>query len=171
MSVYCAEHGIPTVDLEIVSFRRLANRVFREYGGLSYHYIGQGGKAVITWRVLGQLCDKLKYFRGISLSDISTVSAMCAQLDELRSCGITPTVLERASEQLGEGALADKLSDLSLISAAYGALLSADYDDPKGGHYTPRGAARGARFFCRGRMFSSIRFTALLPTSFALSDA
>ena len=131
LSVYCAEHGIPTVDLEIVSFRRLANRVFREYGGLSYHYIGQGGKSVITWRVLGQLCDKLKYFRGISLSDISTVSAMCAQLDELRSCGITPTVLERASEQLGEGVLADKLSDLSLISAAYGALLSADYDDPK----------------------------------------
>ena len=59
LSVYCAEHGIPTVDLEIVSFRRLANRVFREYGGLSYHYIGQGGKAVITWRVLGKFCDKL----------------------------------------------------------------------------------------------------------------
>lgn len=131
LSVYCAEHGIPTVDLEIVSFRRLANRVFREYGGLSYRYIGQGGKAVIAWRVLSQLSDELRHFRGISLSDISTVTAMCTQLDELRSGGISPTVLERAADQLGEGALADKLRDLSLISAAYGALLSIDHDDPK----------------------------------------
>lgn len=131
LSVYCAERGIPTAELEIVSFRRLANRVFREYGGLSYRYIGPGGKAVIAWRVLCQVGDALRHWRGVSLSDISTINAMCAQLDELRSSGISPSVLEKAAAALGDGALADKLSDLALISSAYGALLSADYDDPK----------------------------------------
>ena len=40
----CEEKNIPSISLEVVSFRRLANRVFRSCGGLSYSYIGQGGK-------------------------------------------------------------------------------------------------------------------------------
>ena len=42
MAQLCEEKNIPSISLEVVSFRRLANRVFRSCGGLSYSYIGQG---------------------------------------------------------------------------------------------------------------------------------
>lgn len=134
MTELCTERGIPTVSLEIVSFRRLANRVFRQYGGLSYRYIGQGGKAIVMWRALSECAQLLRCYGGISVCDAGTVAEMTAAADGFTQYGITPRQLDSASEELraeGKTLLADKLADLSVIYAAFKGILKKDHDDPR----------------------------------------
>ncbi len=134
MAQLCEEKNIPSISLEVVSFRRLANRVFRSCGGLSYSYIGQGGKNVVMWRTLCETAPMLHYYSSISLSDISSLYAMTEQIDGLKQHGITASQLLDASELLraeDNTRLADKISDLSVILAAYNTIMKKDYDDPK----------------------------------------
>lgn len=134
MTELCAERGIPTVSLEIVSFRRLANRVFRQYGGLSYRYIGEGGKAIVMWRTLSECAPLLRCYSGISVSDAGTITEMTAAADSFTQYGITPSQLSDASDMLraeGKTLLADKLADLSVICAAFYSTLKKDHDDPR----------------------------------------
>ena len=43
------------LTVETLSFSRLANRVFRQYGGLSYHYATSGVQSLLMWRRLSEL--------------------------------------------------------------------------------------------------------------------
>ncbi|MBQ4575328.1 MAG: PD-(D/E)XK nuclease family protein [Clostridia bacterium] len=124
---------IPTVGLEVLSFRRLANRVFREHGGLAYHYIDRGGSALIMWRTLTELSPLLTEYSDISLSDRALIKLMLDTVKELKSCGIRPHLIERASVNLREAdpRLSAKLSDLSLIYSTYENTLKQDFDDPR----------------------------------------
>ncbi len=134
MAQLCEEKGIPSISLEVVSFRRLANRVFRSCGGLSYSYLGQGGKNVVMWRTLSETAPLLHYYSSISLSDISSLYAMTEQIDGLKQHGISASQLFDASELLqseGKTRLAGKISDLSVILTAYNTIMKKDYDDPK----------------------------------------
>ena len=120
----------PTLSLEILNFRRLCNRIFREYGGLSYSYVTKSGQMLMMWRELSELAPMLK--SGI-VADKSTASQMLSAISEFKSYCITPRALERAADAIsseGEnGRLADKLYDLSLVYAAYSNLLSQRADD------------------------------------------
>lgn len=125
--------GIPTVGLEIVSFRRLANRVFREYGGLSYHYIDRGGSALIMWRTLAELSPLLTEYGSVSLSDRALINLLLDTVNELKACSIRPHSVEKASENLKmiDQRLSAKLSDFSLIYSTYENTLKLDFDDPR----------------------------------------
>ncbi len=120
----------PTLSLEILNFRRLCNRVFREYGGLSYSYITKSGRMLMMWRTLSELSPLLKT---LSSPDRAVVSSMLGAISEFKSYNITPYSLERAAKMLdGESIhkkLTDKLYDLSLIFAAYKNLVSETCDD------------------------------------------
>ena len=134
MAQLCEEKNIPSVSLEVVSFRRLANRVFRSCGGLSYSYLGQGGKNIVMWRTLSETAPLLSYYSSISLSDISSLYAMTEQIDMLKQYGIAPPQLYDAAELLqaeGKTRLAGKISDLSVILTAYNTIMKKNYDDPK----------------------------------------
>ena len=128
--------GAATINLEVVSFTRLSNRVFREYGGLSYHYVDRGARALIMWHVLYRLTPVLSVYRGIRLNDRGALRMMLDTVDECKRYGVTPAALSRASEELERTEdvpsmrLGAKLADLSLIYAAYEEMLHTDYDDP-----------------------------------------
>ncbi len=120
----------PTLSLEVLNFRRLCNRIFREYGGLSYSYATKSGQMLLMWRELSELAPMLK--SGIA-ADKSTASEMLSAISEFKAYCITPRALEKAAEAIsvdGENTrLADKLYDLSLVFAAYSNLLSQIADD------------------------------------------
>lgn len=116
------------MSLEILNFRRLCNRIFREYGGLSYSYVTKSGQMLMMWRELSELSPMLK--SDIS-TDKNTAAAMLGAISEFKSYCITPRALEKAAGELDENnkRLSDKLLDLSLIYAAYSNLLSQIGDD------------------------------------------
>ncbi|MBP3918983.1 MAG: PD-(D/E)XK nuclease family protein [Clostridia bacterium] len=135
---------IPTEHLEILNFGRLPERVFRESGGLTVQELGTGGRRLFMQKTLTQTAPLLKEY-GMSSSDTagSQGRGMCdgAMLDRLLAAVaeckmgcIKPSDLEHASAALAGGSyqkLHDKLSDLSLLYAAYERNLHKEYRDPE----------------------------------------
>ena len=125
---------VPTFELEVLNFTRLANRVFRQLGGLCYNYIGKGARHLIMWRALSAVASSLTVYKDVSRSDRNTISMMLSVSDELSRCSVSPKSLLDAADALrcddGMPALADKISDLALIISMYRSMLHEQYDDP-----------------------------------------
>lgn len=122
------------LSVEALNFSRLANRIFRERGGLVYNYADKSRKLLFMWRALRECAPMLSEYGGRAASDASLSSAMLQSVREFKACGITPKKLAEASRRFSSGrssdrALGGKLGDLSLIYAAYSALLSQNFTD------------------------------------------
>ncbi len=123
----------PSLSLEILNFKRLCNRIFREYGGLSYNYVTKSGRALVMWQTLCELSGMLDEYGGMK-NDAGFVSAMLAAVSEFKAYRISPSALEQAAKKSLDDPkykrLGAKLSDLSLIYADYVGLLGEMCDDP-----------------------------------------
>jgi len=73
------------MSLEVLNFTRLANRVFREYGGLSQKYIDEGGKALILDSVTEELSGALEQYSGDIGNDF--ILRLSAQLSNIERRG------------------------------------------------------------------------------------
>lgn len=123
--------GIP-LGIEVLSFRRLANTVFRADGGLRYNYLKSGEKAVLLWRTLQSIAPVMKVYGDLSLKDNGFLSEAVACIEEFKAYRVTPAHLEEAAAKISDAQskLRDKLCDLSLMYAAYNEALSHGYSDP-----------------------------------------
>lgn len=122
--------SFPKTDLrriEVLSFMRLANSVFRQFGGLAGRYADASDKVVLMDLALEQVQDGLEVYR--KTSGISLNTCMLDAVTEFKTWGITPQQLADAAQQLEEGAFQDKLRELALIYAVYDGLLSRTYLD------------------------------------------
>lgn len=120
------------LHLEIVNFTRLANLVSRTVGGLSYRYITKGGKCALMWSALRTLASDLTFYGGERRMD-RAVPALLSASSEMKRAGVTPADLMRAADTLAEDPdcqrIAARAHDLALLTAAYGEMLRASYDD------------------------------------------
>ena len=118
------------LTVEALSFSRLANRVFRRFGGLSYHYATSGIQTLLMWRNLCELAPLLSEYGEQAAGNPSLSEIMLSAISELKGCGISPTALERAADKLpADHTLRARLSDIALIYAAYQNTLAERYDD------------------------------------------
>ena len=119
------------LNIEVLNFSRLANKVFRLYGGLSYNYATNSSKMLIMWKNLMELFPMLEEYSGIKISSQNAFSEnMLAAINEFKAYCITPTDLERAAAKITNNPdLTKKLRDLALIYATYDNLLMEKYDD------------------------------------------
>ena len=120
--------------LEVTNFTRLANTVFRQYGGLARPGIDDGGRALVLWRAMLSVWDMLQvYNHGADGREDKNIPALLGAVSELKRNRITPGVLEQASDALagdnGAAGFAGRLSDVSLIYAAYEEMLHREYAD------------------------------------------
>ena len=89
--------------LEILNFKRLCNRVFREYGGLSYSGVTDSGRALLMWKALRETSPSLTEYsqeNGARRDDTSLIEAMLRTISELRANRVTPAALERSAGKL-----------------------------------------------------------------------
>lgn len=107
---------------------RLANSIFRRYGGLAGEYADASDKTILMSLALDQLKDALKVYG--KTSNISLTRSMLEAVDEFKTWGVVPQQLEQAAGQLSDGLLKDKLSELSMIYSAYEGILGRLYLDP-----------------------------------------
>lgn len=73
------------LDLEVLSFSRLYNRVCREYGGLEYNYITKPAKQLVMWNTIKELKDLFKYYGEIAKRDTALPARMLAAMDEFKA--------------------------------------------------------------------------------------
>lgn len=125
-----AEPCVSCEELNVVSFRRLADLAFRRYGGVRYASPTEGARLVVMWQVTEELAPLFRAYTGPR--DRSFSELMLAACDELKRSAVAPRQLERAELALGEGehSLRDKLHDLSLIYSGYQAMMSGSFADP-----------------------------------------
>lgn len=118
------------LDLEVLNFSRLYNRVCREYGGLCYRYITPPIRHLLMWQNLRELSPLLESYRELSAEDESFSSVMLSAISELKACGIRADDLEKAAEKMPKNApLCGRVNDLALIFASFDRLVSQNYSD------------------------------------------
>ncbi len=126
----CAVAG-NTVSLhaEVLSFTRLASRVFSVCGGLAEPTLDAGGRLLLMDVALKGVADQLRVYARPSRRP-QFLSQLAATIDECKAAAITPAGLLEVSRRT-QGEAADKFFDLSLILGAYDALTAQRGADPR----------------------------------------
>ena len=106
---------------EVLSFRRLGERVLSITGGIADVTLDNGGKLLTLQRALLETAPQMTVYRKPS-QKVGFLEQMLALFDELRSYEVTPEILYQQAQDM-DGATHDKLTDLSLLYAAYEARL------------------------------------------------
>ena len=118
------------LDLEVLNFSRLYNRVCREYGNLSYRYITKPIRHLLMWQNLRELAPLLEEYTTLSDKDSAMNEIMLSALGECKASGITAAQLENTAKKLSsDNPLAKRLRDLALIFSSYDRLVSQNYSD------------------------------------------
>ena len=102
---------------EVLSFRRLSDRVLSITGGASQVALDAGGKLLTLEKALLEVLPELTVYRRPSRKS-AFLHQLLSLFDELRCYEVSPEALYEQSQAIA-GATHDKLRDLSLIYAAY----------------------------------------------------
>lgn len=124
--------GVSTFDLEVISFRRLSDYVFRLTGGLSFNTVDERDLLMIMWRTLREVSPFLKNYTNVDDKNSAFAELMYSTVKELKQFSITPAMLSTAGDKLSQQDknLSCKLQDISFIYGAYQSFVSKEYNDP-----------------------------------------
>ncbi len=107
--------------IEVINFKRLCNRVFRETGGLSARVPDAAGELLAMSHVLCEVRDTLKEYASLA-EDTDFAEKMLATIAEMHRARLSPEDLDVLCDELradGAVVLADKLHDVSLAYTAF----------------------------------------------------
>lgn len=124
-------HLGPQVSLrvEVLSFTRLCNSIFRRFGGLAGASVTPAAKTLLMSVAVEQLRDSLRVY-GRSCRSTAFLETLVSTCGEMKTAGITPRALELCAGSCGEEPLGRKVRELADIYGAYQALLDRGYLDP-----------------------------------------
>ena len=106
------------LNIDILSFQRLAYRIFEETGGSLYPVLEETGKSLVVKRVAQEKKKELTIL-GSTLKRTGAVSQMKSLISELKQYQIAPSELDTWAEETGEKKLlAAKLKDTGVIYRA-----------------------------------------------------
>ena len=117
------------IGAEVMSFRRMAYRVFNDVGGLTRKTIDSAGKAVLLCSIIEDMKDGLSIFSKTARQR-GFVGIAAGTISEFKRYGISPDGLEGIWGRLkGNGLLKQKLKELSEIYRAFERALGDKYID------------------------------------------
>ena len=113
----------PTVNLkaEVLSFTRLASRVFTELGGAADVLPDRGTRLLLMSLALSSAASRLQLYGSRRRTDY--IESLLAAREELHRAAVTPARLGELAAGT-EGELGKKLSDLALLCETYDTLLA-----------------------------------------------
>lgn len=115
------------LNIDILSFQRLAYRIFEETGGSLYPVLEETGKSLVVKRVAQEKKKELTIL-GSTLKRTGAVSQMKSLISELKQYQIVPSELDAWAEETGEKKLlAAKLKDTGVIYRAFEEYLENRY--------------------------------------------
>lgn len=115
--------------VSVTSFSRLADLVFRRYGGGAGRRLDDGGRSIFMSLALEQVKDQLSFYRK-NAESTELVGLMISASTEFKMCDVTPLDIEHAAGEMPGGTLRQKMTELSLILSAYDALVAQSFVDP-----------------------------------------
>ena len=118
------------LNIEVLNFSRLCNRIFRTYGGLSYNFATKPLKSLVMWNTIRELSPMLEEYHLGDVNDFSLTEKMLLATSELKAYCISPQKIDLACSKINsDSSLYKKLRDISLIYSAYTSQLSDNFSD------------------------------------------
>ncbi len=120
--------------VEVLSFTRLAEKVFCETGGTALPIMDDVTRALIMSRALEvhtapeNLAEDAKKVR---LNDTAYISSLLALASECKQCAVTPRLLAAAAKGLPDGTLKSKTADFAALFDVYESLSLTSGIDPE----------------------------------------
>lgn len=113
---------------EVLTFTRLASRIFSQKNGAYKMPLSAAGKSMLMYRAMLSQKNKLKSY-SLAAEKTGFVQRLMDIVSEFKRYGISPGDLKKAAENIDKPALAAKMNDLSLIYEKYDELFLDDYSD------------------------------------------
>lgn len=109
--------------VQVLSFTRLAQTVFRELGGVAGKRMDDAARALLMSQAVHGVSDQLTLYRR-QVADPDYMEAVVSFVSECKQCAISPLLLTETAAALEEGSLKQKTQELALIYGAYEALVA-----------------------------------------------
>ena len=138
--------GTENFNFTVLSFSRLAENIFRSCGGLARKKLTDTARLLLMHLAVQETRDAFRVY-GRQSRRTSFLSSMIAEVEELKSAGVSPALLRRTMEETEKGLLRDKLSDLAGVYEVYQALIEKNYADPLDDLARSEQTARDSGFF------------------------
>lgn len=115
------------MNIDVLSFGRLAHRIFEEVGGNGRIILDDTGKSLILRKIAGDYEDELKVLRG-NLKKHGYIGEVKSIISEFTQYNIDDEILEKMGEHTGENSyLYWKLKDISKVYRGFREYLSDKY--------------------------------------------
>lgn len=116
-------------NIEVTSFSRLCNSIFRRFGGVAGEYSDDTTKLLLMGAALHECKDELRFYKKSS-ENASFTQELVRTDSEIKNAGLCFSDLLELSEKASDPILKDKAADLALIFSLYDAMLSKSFLDP-----------------------------------------
>lgn len=115
--------------VQVLSFTRLAETVFRHGGEPAGKRLDEGGRLLLLSQAMNEVADHLNLYR-TQAKRTDCLAQMAILLNQCKQAAVDSEMLSALAEQVSGGTLKDKLQECGLILGAYDALLANGYVDP-----------------------------------------
>lgn len=114
--------------VQVLSFKRMAYKVFNEVGGITAKHMNESGKSMLLYNIIEDNKNSLKVFKKAAKRQgfITTVSDI---ITEFKRYNITPETILNNLDNIEEDNLKYKMEDLSLIFSQFEKRLHKNYID------------------------------------------
>lgn len=116
-------------QVEVLSFSRLCNSIFRRFGGLAGEYSDETTKLLLMGAALSNAAPDLRFYQKNALNG-PFIEKLAETDTMLKNAAITAEDLFRLSDSMEEGVLKAKAYDLATVFSHYDALLGGSWLDP-----------------------------------------
>ncbi len=114
--------------VQVLSFSRMAEKVFNEVGGIVRRHMNNAGRSMLIYSVLESNSDKLHIFKKASRKQ-GFAASISDMITEFKRYNITPEAIIENIEALGDMSLKNKMEDLYLIFSSFEEKLHEKYID------------------------------------------
>ena len=114
-----------SINAEVISFNRMANRVFTEVGGLNDILISKSSKAMLIYSILEKEKRNLKYLN----SSNDNIELIIKEITEFKKHNISTQKLETGINEITNIVLKEKLNDINKIYNIYENYMKNKYID------------------------------------------
>ncbi len=104
-----------SVNAEVISFNRIANRVFTEVGGANEVLLSKSSKAMLIYSILEKEKKNLKFLN----SSDDNIDIILKEITEFKKHNITTLNIEEENEKIENPELNQKLNEINLIYKIY----------------------------------------------------
>lgn len=119
-------HGI--FQSEVLSFRRMAFKVFSEVGGITRQHMNSSGKDMLLCKIIDENKANLSIFKK-SAGRAGFIDTVSQAITEFKRYDVTPQMLAGANEDIKDASLRQKINDIAFIYGEFEKGLHKNYID------------------------------------------